>query len=92
MRPEDIYCKPVFGTRTETTSLLLRVKRRRRKVTTSGQASGSGATEAKQDVEEEWKAEILGTVGCTFRFQCKSILRDGIRYSVKFIFYDKDTY
>ncbi|XP_064616551.1 general transcription factor 3C polypeptide 5-like [Liolophura sinensis] len=69
MRPEDIYCKPVFGTRTETTSLLLRVKRRRRKGTAPGEASVSDATETKNDTQEEWKADILGMVGCTFRFQ-----------------------
>ncbi|KAL3870884.1 hypothetical protein ACJMK2_038915 [Sinanodonta woodiana] len=55
-RPRDAYCKPVYGHRCNTTSLLLKVTRRKKK----------GAGNAG---EVQWKAEVVGVIETTYKYQ-----------------------
>ncbi|XP_072096484.1 general transcription factor 3C polypeptide 5 [Mobula birostris] len=62
-RPKDPYCHPVCGNRFPSTSMLLRVKRRRRKITAK-ETSKEGESE-----EVKYEMEILGIIGTTYKFQ-----------------------
>ncbi|XP_014666091.1 PREDICTED: general transcription factor 3C polypeptide 5-like [Priapulus caudatus] len=61
-RPQDIFCKPACGDRFNTTNLLMKVVRRRKK-----KSSGLGAE--RREPEVTLHAEILGVVDTTYRFQ-----------------------
>ncbi|KAJ8300470.1 hypothetical protein KUTeg_021989 [Tegillarca granosa] len=55
-RPNDIFCKPAFAERCQTTSILLKIRRRRRK----GDDSGTS---------DQYQVEFLGDVEVSYRFQ-----------------------
>ncbi|KAJ8300887.1 hypothetical protein KUTeg_022406 [Tegillarca granosa] len=55
-RPNDIFCKPAFAERCQTTSILLKICRRRRK----GDDSGTS---------DQYQVEFLGDVEVSYRFQ-----------------------
>ena len=57
LRPEDIYCKPVFSRATKVSNLVLRVKKRRRR--TMGRGEDGGVREG----EEEGGQTLLATPG-----------------------------
>ncbi|XP_060083359.1 general transcription factor 3C polypeptide 5-like [Ylistrum balloti] len=53
-RPQDIYCKSVYGERYPTTNLLMKVKRRWRK---------------DKPEESQYKIQVLGVIDITYKFQ-----------------------
>ena len=53
-RPDDVYCRPVYGDRHKANSLLMKVRRRRKKI---------------EGAKYEYKVEILGTIQITYKFQ-----------------------
>lgn len=61
-RPKDPYCHPVCANRFSTSSLLLRIKRRRQR--------GAPGSEARLDLQ------VLGIVATVYKFQgsCKRVL------------------
>ncbi|XP_078406305.1 general transcription factor 3C polypeptide 5 [Cetorhinus maximus] len=63
-RPKDPYCHPVCANRFPSTSMLLRVKRRWRKVRTKASPEEVGREE-----EVKYEMEILGVIGTTYKFQ-----------------------
>ncbi|XP_067825608.1 general transcription factor 3C polypeptide 5 isoform X1 [Heptranchias perlo] len=63
-RPKDPYCHPVCANRFPSTSMLLRVKRRRKKSrATASPEEGDGEEEVKYEME------VLGLIGTTYKFQ-----------------------
>ena len=61
MRPEDIYCKPVFSRATKVSNLVLRVKKRRRR--TLGRGEDGGVREGEREGEREGGQTLLATPG-----------------------------
>ena len=64
-RPEDVYCKAAFGDRVHSNSLLMRVRRRRKK---------------SEDAKFEYQVEVLGIVNVTYKFQGMSYFRPNKKY------------
>ena len=83
LRPENIYCKPVFSRATKVSNLVLRVKKRRRRtvrreVDGGGREGGEGQTllatpgemmqQGEPKADYEYSAEVLGVVNTSYTF------------------------
>ena len=60
-RPDDTYCKPTCGTRAESSSLLVKVKR----VRVTRKCKRTGKT---MEPKEEIRTEVLAPIQTTFTF------------------------
>ncbi|XP_055516216.1 general transcription factor 3C polypeptide 5 [Leucoraja erinacea] len=63
-RPKDPYCHPVCGNRFPSTSMLLRVKRKKKKI-----RAEAPPKEGECEEEIKYEMEILGVIGTTYKFQ-----------------------
>ena len=79
LRPEDIYCKPVFSRATKVSNLVLRVKKRRRRTVDGGGGEGEGGQtllatpdeimqQGEPKADYEYSAEVLGVVNTSYTF------------------------
>ncbi|XP_025114194.1 general transcription factor 3C polypeptide 5-like [Pomacea canaliculata] len=64
-RPQDPYCKPAYGTMNKVSSLLLKVKRRRK----SNPADSHILDGGDDSNAFEYKVEILGIITSSYKFQ-----------------------
>lgn len=82
-RPENIFSKPIFGDLHQTTGILMKVKRKRRK----------NAPKDQEDVQEP-QIEVLGTVKQIIKFdgicdyQYLPLAKDPTTEETKFIYDD----
>merc|ERR1719419_635911 len=60
-RPEDTYCKPTCGTRSQSSSLLVRVKRVK-------VVKKCGSCKVASESREEVRTEVLAPIQTTFTF------------------------
>lgn len=67
-RPQDPYCKPAYGTMNKVSSLLLKVKRRRK----SNPADSHILDGGDDSNAFEYKVEILGIITSSYKFQGSS--------------------
>ena len=75
-RPNDILCKPMCGDRHSCNNLLIRVRRRKKKLTPVPREDTMAAVN-----EYEYKVEMIGMISTLYKFSSKSIL------CIYFVFY-----
>ncbi|XP_013411521.1 general transcription factor 3C polypeptide 5 [Lingula anatina] len=71
-RPDEFYCKPAYADRCDTTNLLLKVQKWRRKKKNGRTGKGMQGDKLTGDRDVKYHSEVLGRVSTTYKFQSQA--------------------
>jgi Tau95 Triple barrel domain len=72
-RPHDVGCKPLYGDRQMCNSLVLKVRRRRKRCKQSDEAAVTSSDESSEVEPYEYDVRILGIADTIYTFQSKFV-------------------
>lgn len=73
-RPRVVGCKPLYGDRQACSSLLIKVRRRKKRCEHSNQATAVLGNESSESEQFEYDVKVLGIADTIYTFQSKFVI------------------